>query len=56
MLQNILGELEQSKKYSAEFKILPPIPAELLQNDKQNDELPSSLGYKPQKYMSMKGE
>jgi len=37
MLQNILGELEQPRKMTAELKILPPIPAELLQNDKQSE-------------------
>lgn len=50
MLQNILGELEPAKRPTAEYRILPPLPQELLQGDKQNDELPPDLIYKPLKY------
>lgn len=55
MLQNILGELEQTKKYTSDIKILPPIPQELLQGDKQNDELPPHLAFKHHKYSMIKG-
>ena len=53
MLYNILGELEQPKRQAAEMRILPEIPAELLQNDRQNEELPVHLAYQPLKYSSM---
>jgi hypothetical protein len=33
-LQAVLGELEAGKKTVPEYRILPPIPPELIQNDK----------------------
>ena len=33
-LQAVLGELEAGKKAVPEYRILPPIPPELIQNDK----------------------
>lgn len=38
----------------AEYRILPPIPLELLQSDKPADELPAQLAYKPIKYSNLK--
>lgn len=51
----MLGELEISNKKSVpEYRILPPIPAELIQNDKGDNELPKHLNYQPMKYLVLK--
>lgn len=33
---------------------MPPIPAELIQNDKGDNELPKHLNYQPMKYLILK--
>jgi hypothetical protein len=54
-LQTVLGELEISNKKSVpEYRILPPIPAELIQNEKGENELPKQHNYQPLKYLGMK--
>lgn len=50
----MLGELEAGKKPVPEYRILPPIPPELIQNDKGENELPKQLNYNPSKYASLK--
>lgn len=56
-LQSVLGELEISnKKAVPEYRILPPIPQELIVNDKGESDLPKQFAYNPVKYLSMRSE